>query len=150
MSKQSSTLADGAVVLAWFPMDTSLCIVWEISAIPLLFLLPSTFPPHFWTVLILIAVIGRAKQSWGKKTQKPQRRGKEVRRLLKITLGRHRLNARLICSLVNEGENGDFEENVHSRTAIMKPHWRQHQHSCYSWKSNPKIIRDVLIQQYYE
>ena len=45
------------------------------------------------------------------KERKKQSQGseKEVRRLLKITFGRHRLNASLICLLVNEGENGDGE-----------------------------------------
>lgn len=47
-------------------------------------------------------------------------------RLLKITFGRHGLNAGLICFLVNEGENGDSEEEkAHSRSAIMKSHGRQ-------------------------
>ena len=45
------------------------------------------------------------------KERKKQSQGseKEVRRLLKITFGRHQLNASLICLLVNEGENGDGE-----------------------------------------
>lgn len=43
-------------------------------------------------------------------------------RFLKITFGRLGLNAGLICFLVNEGENGDSEEKVHSRAAIMKSH----------------------------
>lgn len=111
--------------------------------------------PHCWRVDQKFKVIlghlrggeGRERGGGGggKDRREAQRREKEVRRLLKITFGRHGLNAHLICFLVNEGENGDFEEMVHSRTAIMKPHRRQYQHSCYSWKSNPKIIKDVLI-----
>lgn len=49
-------------------------------------------------------------QSGVKERKKKSRRSKkEVRRLLKITFGRHRLNASLICFLVNEGETGGGE-----------------------------------------
>lgn len=45
-----------------------------------------------------------------KERKKESRRSeKEVRRVLKITFGRHWLNSSLICFLVNEGENGDDE-----------------------------------------
>lgn len=49
-------------------------------------------------------------QSRVKERKKKSRRSeKEVRRLLKITFGRHQLNASLICFLVNEGETGGGE-----------------------------------------
>lgn len=54
----------------------------------------------------MIAMIERAKQSW-KERRDPE--GERGERLLKITFGRHRPSASLICFLVNEGENGDGE-----------------------------------------
>lgn len=51
----------------------------------------------------------RGQNRVGQRKKNPRRSEKEVRRLLKITFGRHWLNPSLICFLVNEGENGDGE-----------------------------------------
>lgn len=64
-----------------------------------------------------------------------------MRRLLKLTFGRHRLNASLIYFLVNEGENGDGE-------GIKGPFWNGNNKIPYEDNNNILVIhRNPILKQ---